>query len=148
MDKQLKKSYEINAPVSRVWDALTDPRLIKKYFFGTDASDDFREGGTVLYKGIFDGKSYQDKGKILEFIPERKMTIDHWSSRSGKPDAPENYSSHSYNLTPSGNKTKLIMSQQDNYETDESRAKAWNHWDVVVDGLKKIVEEAPVLAHH
>lgn len=148
MDKQLKKSYEINAPVSRVWDALTDPRIIRKYFFGTEASDDFREGGTVTYKGVHEGKTYQDKGKITEFIPERKMTIDHWSSRSGKPDSSENYSTHSYCLTPSANKTKLVLAQEDTYKSDESRAKAWSHWDVVIEGLKKIVEGAPVLVHH
>lgn len=148
MEKQLRKTYEINAPASRVWNALTDPRQIRRYFFNTEASDDFREGGIVTYKGIYEGKPYVDKGKIVEFIPERKMTIDHWSSRLGKPDAPENYIAHSYCLTPSANKTKLVMAQEDHYQSDEARAKAWVHWDVVIDGLRRIVEQAPVLAHH
>lgn len=126
--------------MSRVWDALTNPDQIRKYFFGTEASSDWREGSTISYRGIWEGKRYEDKGIIEEMIPERRLRINHWSSRSGKPDKRENYSPHSYSLTPSGDTTKVTITQEDSYTSDETRAKAWQHWDIVMDGLKKLLE--------
>ena len=39
-----KVKTTINAPVSKVWDALTNPETIKQYFFGTDTITDWRAG--------------------------------------------------------------------------------------------------------
>ncbi len=33
-------SIEIAAPVARVWAALTEPALVKQYFFGTEMATD------------------------------------------------------------------------------------------------------------
>lgn len=140
-DKQIQKTYHINAPTATVWDALTNPKLIKQYFFGTEARSDWKEGSTIDYKGEWEGETYHDKGTILRLIPEKELTINHWSSRSGKPDRPENYDQHSYKLVDKGNKTDLIMSQVDHFKSEENRSKAWQHWDVVMDGLKKVVEK-------
>jgi len=141
MTKQITKTYEINAPVSKVWEALTTPELIKKYFFGTEAKSDWKEGSDITYTGEWQGEKYTDKGKILKLIPEKLLTITHWSSRTGKPDTPENYSPHSYQLEADGNTTRITMVQEDAFKSDESRSKAWQHWDVVMDGLKKLLEK-------
>ena len=45
-----KASIDIRAPVSQVWEALTTPRLIKQYFFGTDAISDWKEGALLFSK--------------------------------------------------------------------------------------------------
>lgn len=140
MEKQMRKSYDIIAPVSKVWEALTTPELIQQYFFGTEAASDWTEGSSITYKGVWEGEAYEDKGVILKLIPEKLLTINHWSSRTGKADIPENYSAHSYELEPVGNQTRLTMVQEDAYTSEESRSKAWQHWDIVIDGLKKLVE--------
>ena len=140
MIRHLKKTYTIEASVSKVWDALTNPDQIRRYYFGTEASSNWRQGGTIWYRGVWEGKRYEDKGIIEELIPERKLTINHWSSRTGKPDSPENYHPHTYTLTPTGERTKVTLTQEDNYQSDEHRAKAWQHWDVVMDGLNKVLQ--------
>lgn len=139
MKKSLKKTYEISAPVSKVWKALTDPEMIKKYFFGTEASSDWKVGSTIYYRGIWEDKPYEDKGIILDLIPERQLAINYWSNRSGKPDLPENYSPYSYELIDEGQKTRLTLGQEDTYSA-ETLKNAWQHWDIVMDGLKKLVE--------
>jgi uncharacterized protein YndB with AHSA1/START domain len=141
MIKHLKKVYTIHSPVARVWDALTNPDMIRKYFFGTEARSNWRPGSTILYRGIWEGKRYEDKGIIEEIIPERKLTINHWSSRTGTPDLPENYSPHTYSLTPSGDTTKITLSQEDHTENDEQRSKAWRHWDIVMEELDKLLQK-------
>jgi uncharacterized protein YndB with AHSA1/START domain len=141
MDKKLKKTYEINAPVSKVWEAITTPEIIKQYFFGTDAISDFKEGSPLIYKGEWQGKTYEDKGTILKVIPEKLFTYTYWSSMSGKPDIPENYAVYSYELAEKNGNTELTLVQDDAFKSEESRSKAWEHWDIVMDGLKKVVEK-------
>jgi uncharacterized protein YndB with AHSA1/START domain len=46
----------INAPTSKVWDALTKPDLIKQYLFGTKVTTDWHVGSPITYKGIWQGK--------------------------------------------------------------------------------------------
>src|SRR5688572_1515722 len=81
----------INAPASRVWDALTNPSLIKQYLYGTQVTSDWKVGSSITYSGEWEGKSYEDKGEILQMEPNRLLISTFWSSLTGLPDAPENY---------------------------------------------------------
>ena len=36
-----KATINIDAPTSKVWDALTKPELIKQYLFGTEVTTDW-----------------------------------------------------------------------------------------------------------
>jgi uncharacterized protein YndB with AHSA1/START domain len=141
VSSQLRKTYAIDAPVSDVWHALTDTEMIRQYFFGTEAVSDWQKGSTIIYRGNWEGKPYEDKGIIQQLIPEKLLTISYWSNRSGKPDIPENYSTHSYRLEVRDNKTQLTLVQEDTYKSDEARNNAWQHWDVVMQGLIKLVEK-------
>jgi uncharacterized protein YndB with AHSA1/START domain len=43
-----KASISINAPVGKVWDALTNPEAIKQYMFGTNVISDWKKGRVQL----------------------------------------------------------------------------------------------------
>jgi uncharacterized protein YndB with AHSA1/START domain len=75
----------IHASVSKVWQALVNPEIIKQYLFNTDVISDWREGSPVLYRGEWQGKAFEDKGRILKIEPEkvlvstiRRRTIIRW----------------------------------------------------------------------
>src|SRR5512137_2683690 len=91
-----KAAITINAPASRVWDALTNPHLIKQYLFGTEVATDWKVGSPITYRGTWEGKSYEDKGKILQIEPGRLLVSTYWSSLSSVPDIPENYKTVRY----------------------------------------------------
>ena len=82
-----KASTSISAPASRVWEALTNPELIKKYLFGTQAVSDWKEGSSLEFKGEWEGKKYLDKGIILKSEPEKLFQYTYLSSFSNLPDA-------------------------------------------------------------
>ena len=134
-----KTTIEINAPASVVWHALITPELIKQYLFGTEAISDWQEGSTVIYKGEWEGKTYEDKGKILKLIPNELMVATYWSSMSGIEDLPENYNTVTYTLTSNGEKTTLEVTQ-DNIATEETKQHSEKNWTGVLEGLKKVVE--------
>lgn len=141
MKPMLKKSITLNASPAKVWDALTNPAIVKQYFFNTNIISDWKKGGTIRWKGVWNDTAYEDKGNILDIIPEKLLEYNYWSNFSGKPDVPENYSKQSYELIEENGKTILTLGQEDNFTTEEQRKNAWQHWDMVINGLKEIVEK-------
>ena len=134
-----KATTTINAPASKVWDALTKPEQIKQYMFGTQVTTDWRVGSPITYKGEWKGKAYEDKGKVLEIEPRKRLVSTFWSSLAGLPDTPENYKTVSYELAPEGDRTKLTITQ-DNNASQEEVTESEQNWRMVLDGIKKLVE--------
>jgi uncharacterized protein YndB with AHSA1/START domain len=137
-----KSEIVINAPPSKVWEALTDPTIVKQWLFGTDMSvSGWEVGGQVRYTGVWEGKTYEDKGEILEIEPSKKLVSTYFSGLSGKEDKPENYQKVSYELVPQVDATKLVITQEGN-ETEESAKHSEGNWNMVLESLKKIVEKS------
>lgn len=134
-----KAIIAISAPASRVWDALTKPDLIKKYMFGTDVTTDWRVGSPITYKGSWEGKTYEDKGKVLQVEPGMLLVSTYWSSMTGLPDIAENYKTVRYELAPQGGGTRLTIIQ-DNNATHEEAVQSEQNWKMVLEGIKKLIE--------
>ena len=134
-----KSTITINAPAARVWDALTQPELIKQYLFGTQVTTDWRVGSPITYEGIWEGKAYRDKGTILQVEPGKLLVSTFWSALSGLPDIPENYQTVRYELAAEDEGTRLTIIQDNNATQEDANHSAQN-WSMVLDGLKKILE--------
>lgn len=132
---------QIDAGLGRVWDALVDPKLIKKYMFGTDVVTDWQQGSPIVWKGVYEGKSYEDKGEILAIEPERLLRITHFSPLSGKEDVPANYHTLTYELEKNGDKTRVALSQ-DNNASEEEAEHSRSNWEKMLSGLKEVVESS------
>ena len=134
-----KAAITINAPASRVWDALTNPHLIKQYLFGTQVTTDWKVGSPITYKGIWQGKAYEDKGRVVQIEPRKLLVSTFWSSLSGTPDSPENYQTVRYELSAEEGGTRLTVIQ-DNNDSEESANHSAQNWKMVLEGIKKLVE--------
>lgn len=130
---------DIQAPPAKVWEALTTSAIVKRYFFGVDIVTDWKVGGPLIYRGEWNGKSFEDKGVIRALEPGRLLVVDYWSGFSGKPDLPENYQKVTYTLSPEGAGTRLVITQACE-PTDEARAHCESNWGMVTSGLKKLLE--------
>jgi uncharacterized protein YndB with AHSA1/START domain len=133
-------STHIDATPETVWNALTDPKQIKKYFFGTDTHTSWEPGTSVRFTGEWEGKSYEDKGTVIENIRNKKLTYNYWSSMSGMEDKPENYANITYEIQPEDNGTKLTVIQ-DNIPDEKMKEHSAENWRMVLDGLKKMLEK-------
>ena len=107
--------------------------------FGSQVVTDWRPGSSIVWKGEYEGEKYEDKGEILEFEPERRLKVTHFSPLSGQEDAPENYHTLLYELEGSGTTTRVALSQ-DNNPDEEAAEHSRANWEKMLSGLKHVVE--------
>lgn len=141
MQANFQSCYQtiVKAPVEKVWDALTNPAKVKQYFFGSNLETDWEVGSPIHFNGEYEGKTYQDKGVVQEFKPNETLSYSYFSSWSGMPELDENYLLVRYKLTPVSEGTQLEINQT-NYDQEKAKHSEEN-WAVIVDGLKKLVEQ-------
>jgi uncharacterized protein YndB with AHSA1/START domain len=137
---RLEDSVTINAPIGKVWEALTTPELIKRWFLGVDTETDWRVGGPIVHRGEYLGKPYEDKGEILEIQPPRLLVHSHWSPGSGLPDLPENYQRVSWELSERSDSTELTV-REANLPSEDARENSEKTWRMVLGNLKSLLEE-------
>jgi uncharacterized protein YndB with AHSA1/START domain len=130
----------INAPAAKVWRALTDPELVKQVMFGSEVVTDWQEGSDIVYRGEWQGKPFEDKGKIIKIVPEKQLITTHYSSMGGAEDIPENYHTITYTLTEAEGKTTVALSQ-DNNSDEAAKAESEKNWNMMLSNLKRVAEE-------
>lgn len=132
-------SVLIDASPEKVWKAITTPELIAKYLYGTKVTSDWKEGSSITYEGVHNGTAYHDKGTIKKLQPNEVFASTYWSSMGGKEDKPENYNLVTYTLEELGDKTRVILTQ-DNIASDSEMMHAATNWNGVLAELKILAE--------
>ena len=97
---QASTTVEIGATPERVWQTLVDPDLVARYMHGTAVETDWTVGSPIVWRGEWQGRSYEDKGEVLAFEPRRRLAVTHWSPLTGDADEPANYHHVTYELEP------------------------------------------------
>ncbi len=135
-----RANVTIDAPPSEVWAALVSPAVIKQYMFGTDVRSDWKEGSPITWSGEWQGRRYQDKGRIRQVKPGRSLRYTHFSPVAGLRDTPENYHTVTIELADVGRKTNVTLSQ-DNNSTEAARKHSEKNWSAMLGALKNFVEK-------
>jgi uncharacterized protein YndB with AHSA1/START domain len=140
MQKQFITDYQtiIKSPIEKVWDALTNPEMVNKYFFGSQLETTWEVGTSIIWKGEYEGKMYLDKGLVLEYIPNKELSFSYLSDWSGREDKPENYLQIRYEVMELDNDTQLRITQT-NYDEEKVKHSEEN-WASVIDMLKNLIE--------
>lgn len=134
----------VHAPADRVWEALTQPDQIRKYFFGTNTSTNWKPGSPIIFTGEWEGRKYEDKGTIIAVVPKKLIKYNYWSSMSGIEDKPENYVVITYELEEEGDDTALTV-RQENIPDEWMKTHAAGNWTKVLGGLKDLVEAEEII---
>lgn len=139
MNFKAKIQRTIQAPVSKVWDALTLPDLVRQYFFGTELVTTWIPDTPIYFRGEWEGAPYEDKGIVRRYEPGKVLEYNYLSSWSDLEDRPENYQRIVYRVKPKGDRTVLIIEQY-NIDTLEKKLHSIQNWAGLLVGLKKLVE--------
>jgi uncharacterized protein YndB with AHSA1/START domain len=138
-DLLAKASIVIQTDVRTVWNALINPKVIKEYLFGTEAYSDWKVGSRISFKGVWEGKPYEDGGIITAIEPEETFRYTYWSAMFGTPDMEENYAHISYDLETLDSGVRLTVCQ-DNVKTEEARVHLEQNWKRVLQSMKQLLE--------
>ena len=143
----VRNSISINAPVSKVWDALVNPEKTKQYMFGCEAISDWKPGSSLLWKGMYEGKEMIFvKGNVVEIQPDKFLKFTVIDPNASYPDIPENYLNVAYELKEQNAVTTLKVTPDgfENAAEGEKRYKdTYNNgegWNPILVQIKKLVE--------
>ncbi|HMK27731.1 MAG TPA: SRPBCC family protein [Chitinophagaceae bacterium] len=150
MDKGLtaRAFTTINVPNAKVWEALTDPEIIRQYRYGAETVSNWKEGSDIVWKGEWEGMKYEDKGVILAIEPGYTLRYSHFSTLAGVPDVLENYHTVTYTLSNEDDysfskeeEETFISLTQDNNADEKALENSQKMWETLLTDLKKILEK-------
>ena len=134
-DYEVTITRTIHAPTNRVWRALTDPALVSKWMMGATVDSGWKKGDPITWNGEYEGKTYSDKGEVLDVDPGKRLVHTHFSAMSGAEDRPENYHRLDWKLAADGDATKLTLVQLGAHSQQEADQFKQN-WAMMLDGLR------------
>lgn len=141
--KFIEESITINAPASKVWDALTKPEWTRQYMFGCNVISDWKVGSLVLWNGAADGKTYV-KGEVVSYNPGKMLQYTTFDPNNPEmKDVPSNYLTVTYKLSDQNSQTVLQVSQGDYSKVvngDKRYEETVGGWDSILLKIKELVE--------
>ncbi|MDR6920066.1 MULTISPECIES: SRPBCC domain-containing protein [Chryseobacterium] len=140
MDTPITVQYTINAPVQKVWKALTDKEEMKNWYF--DIQDFEPEVGKEFnFFEPGEEKKYHHHGRILELIPEQRLKHT-WSY----PDFSKAETTVTWNLQPKGEETLVTLTHENIENFNElgegfSRENFIQGWNAIIGQSLKLYLE-------
>lgn len=129
----------LNAPIEKVWNALTQPALVKQWQYGSDLITDWIVGNEIRFRNEWEGQVFEQWGTVLEVVPNQKIKYSLFFPRPELEDKPENYFIMSYILSEENQKVKLEILQEDN-RPGSIQEEPQGEENPILQGLKALIE--------
>ena len=143
MSNEIRKTIVIAAPPQVVFRALTDEKELTNWFPNQGAVLEARVGGMLEFRFLRpDGEKHAFRGRILEIIPEKKLSYS-WNTASS-----QDKGTITWTLEPKGSGTQVSLLHHgfdpDNPFHRESHRLMSSGWPGVLRGLGELAgsEEA------
>jgi uncharacterized protein YndB with AHSA1/START domain len=124
-----------------IWSVITDSEPHEEILAGARVLSDWSVGGEIRWQGEWEGKSFEDHGRVLELDAPRHLVVTHFSPMTGQEDLPENYHTLRYELTPVDGGTRVTL-EQDNNPSAESAEHSAENWREMLEGVRAVAEGA------
>ena len=141
-DPIIHKTITIHAQPAKVWEAITQPALLRQWMSETpiEIITTWEVGEPISIQGDWCHSRFENEGVVLQFEPERILEYSHLSSLSRLPDQVENYSVIRFALTPLEDGTELTITLS-NFPTEVIYKHLAFYWNVTLVLLKKFIEQ-------
>ncbi len=142
MQHTFSTNITINDSPAKVWQILTNPKTMPQWLGEPDMEIEVQTtlqvGRPITIKG-FHHVRFENKGIVLIFDKERKLSFTHLSSVSNLPDIPENYSTLIFTLEPSSTATLLSLTIE-NFPTESIQKHLEFYWRTTLVTIKNKVK--------
>jgi uncharacterized protein YndB with AHSA1/START domain len=140
-DLTILKSIDINSSPTKIWEVLTNPKMIEQYFIGAETITNWEVGNEIIFIHIYKGEKFINKGVVIEFNPGHLLSYTYWTAFSNTEDKPENYTIITYKLSEINDKTNLTLTQI-NFKSIEWYQGLEIGWNKVLAKIKEIAENS------
>lgn len=142
MTDNFSTSISINADPSKVWAALTDPKIISDWMgapeMKLEVETSWKINSPIFIRGFHHIK-FENKGIVLKYIDNELLSYSHLSSVSRLPDKIENYSVLEFVLTTANKQTTLTLNIS-NFPTETIQKHLAFYWRGTIHRIKEYVE--------
>jgi uncharacterized protein YndB with AHSA1/START domain len=136
-------SIAIEASTEVVWKTLTDPNVMKQWMGESEMQIEidttWKVGSPIIIRGFHHVK-FENRGVVVEFEKENKLSYTHLSSVSRLPDIEENYSTIRFHLDSTAGGTELDI-MLENFPTESIRKHLEFYWRGTVATIKSVAEK-------
>lgn len=128
----------IVAPPDKVWAALTDGELTRRYFFGRKIESDWKAGSQVLY--LHDSGRVDIQGKVIA-VDEPRLLSYSWRVMWIEEYRLLPEAIVTFQIDPAGELVRLTMTESHPTPIDEKYVEGGRRgWPYVLSGLKTLLE--------
>ena len=146
----IERDVLIDAPQQRVWDLITKPEYLEKWWASNGAEIDLKVGGTLTMKFKHEGMEGPYVCLIEEVDEPRSFAIRWAPWAGGAPVEPGNSTHIQFTLTAEGDSTRVTVVESGFSELDYTDAELQtyfeqnvNGWGIVLGSLKELAGGVP-----
>ncbi len=131
----------IRTTPAELWEALTEAKLINRYWFGMTIESGWKNG--LPWKMVGPDGTLIDSGEILEIDPPRRMVI-RWQNEWRPELKAEGASRCTIELEPVGSAVRLSLSHEIGRPESRLIAAVSDFWPLILSNLKSLLETGEV----
>ena len=136
----------IQSRPDKVWTTLTDIESMKQWLgdpeMNIEVRTDWKINSPIVICG-FHHANFENKGIVLEYEKEKRLSYTHLSSLSRLPDKTENYTILEFILRPIDEQTELTINIS-NFPTEAIQKHLEFYWRTTILTIKQQAEEAGI----
>jgi uncharacterized protein YndB with AHSA1/START domain len=142
-DRTMEKVFEIYIKTTpqRLWDAITDGEMRKKYTFGVGVTSDWTEGSS--YTAGVPGVVEISAGENLEVDPPRRL-VQSFNALWSDDVKAEGTSRVTWDITPVGDDSVALTVTHDQLR-EGANSEIYGGWPQILSGLKTLLETGETL---
>jgi uncharacterized protein YndB with AHSA1/START domain len=130
----IDQTYYIKAPASTVFNAISEPKELAKWFLKS-AELDARKGGKYRFTWMFNG--YEQEGNVIDFKMDERLVLD-WAAAKG--------SIVTFTVKKEGNGTLLTIVHS-RFDHPATMMLSLSGWTYYLTNLKSVLENGKDLRH-
>ncbi|MEP6754931.1 MAG: SRPBCC family protein [Chthonomonadales bacterium] len=127
----------IRTTPAKLWQALTDPEMNKKYWLGAHQESDWEVGSP--WKIVLADGRIADEGEVIEIEPEKKLVLK-WTNLFKPEMTAEGETRMECTMEQMGETMKLTILHEMNRPNSIVIGAVGSGWPMILAGLKSLLE--------